>query len=242
MKDIVKLQKLLFNLSHMYPIFLTFKISEQRLYLPLFSIIRGVTMDGFPNANVTSYEQIRDTIKTGDLLFASGNSLMSAMIKGATNSVWSHIAFIVRLDVIDRIMVMESVETIGVRTVPLSNYVRNYNGSGQGYLGKLMLARYQDFPTDSLSNLSKEAVDLLGYPYNTQEVLKIAARIGMNAFGFDKTSPEVISQRAFICSEYVYICYKSIGISINYNQEGFIAPADFARSTKVKPLSYITTL
>ncbi|HHF7372519.1 hypothetical protein [Legionella bozemanae] len=45
-------------------------------------------MDGFPKVSVTGYEQIRDTIKTGDLLFASGNSLMSSMIKGATNSVW----------------------------------------------------------------------------------------------------------------------------------------------------------
>ncbi|MCE0722968.1 MULTISPECIES: YiiX/YebB-like N1pC/P60 family cysteine hydrolase [Legionella] len=198
-------------------------------------------MDGFPNVSVNSYEQIRDTIKTGDLLFASGNSLMSTMIKGATNSVWSHVAFIVRLESIDRIMIMESVETLGVRTVPLSSYVRNYNGSGQGYPGRLMLARHQDFPTDSLANLSKQAVDLLGYPYDTEEILKIAARIGMSAFGFDKTSPEVISQHAFICSEYVFICYKSIGITINYNPKGFIAPADFASSPKVKPMSYIVS-
>lgn len=97
-------------------------------------------MDGFSrnisNVNTNNYDQIRDTIKTGDLLFASGNSLMSSMIKGATNSVWSHVAFIVRLEAIDRIMIMESVETVGVRTVALSNYVRNYNGSGQGYPGK----------------------------------------------------------------------------------------------------------
>ncbi|VEB35806.1 YiiX/YebB-like N1pC/P60 family cysteine hydrolase [Legionella cherrii] len=197
--------------------------------------------EDFPNVNTSSYDQIRDTLKTGNLLFASGNSLMSSMIKGATNSVWSHIAFIVRLEAIDRIMVMESVETIGVRTVPLSSYVRNYNGSGKGYPGRLMVAGYQDFPTNSLTNLSKQAVDLLGYPYNTEEILKIAARIGMDAFGFDNTSPEVTSPHAFICSEYVAICYKSVGITIDYNQDGFIAPADFARSPQVQPISYIAT-
>ncbi|KTD67043.1 MULTISPECIES: YiiX/YebB-like N1pC/P60 family cysteine hydrolase [Legionella] len=197
--------------------------------------------EDFPNVSTSGYEQIRDTIKTGDLLFASGNSLMSSMIKGATNSVWSHIAFIVRLEAIDRVMVMESVETIGVRTVPLSSYVRNYNGSGQGYPGRLMIAHYQNFPIDAFANLSKQAVDLLGYPYNTEEILKIAARIGMDAFGFDKTSAEVTSPHAFICSEYVAICYKSAGITIDYNQEGFIAPADFARSPEVQPMSYIAT-
>lgn len=201
----------------------------------------GFSQQTFPNVNTNNYSQIRDTIKTGDLLFASGNSLMSSMIKRATNSVWSHIAFIVRLEAIDRIMIMESVETVGVRTVALSNYVHNYNGSGQGYPGKIMLARYQDFPIHSFSNLSKQAVDLLGYPYNTEEILRIAARIGMNAFGFDNTSPEVISSHSFICSEYVYTCYKSVGITIDYNQEGFIAPADFARSPKIKPLCFIAT-
>ena len=63
--------------------------------------LKGVTMDGFsqdfPTIATSNYSQIRDTIKTGDLLFASGNSLMSSMIKGATNSVWSHVAFIIQL-------------------------------------------------------------------------------------------------------------------------------------------------
>ncbi|KTC89601.1 YiiX/YebB-like N1pC/P60 family cysteine hydrolase [Fluoribacter dumoffii] len=201
----------------------------------------GFPQDNFPDVGASKYDHVRSSLHTGDLLFASGNSLMSAMIKGATNSVWSHIAFIVRLENIDRIMVMESVETIGVRTVPLSNYVRNYNGRGQGYPGRLLIARYQGFPTDSFANLSKQAVDLLGYPYNTEEILKIAARIGMNAFGFDNASPEVSSTHAFICSEYVSICYKSVGITIDYNSQGFIAPADFARSPKVIPMSYIDT-
>lgn len=199
-------------------------------------------MDGFPNVVTSNYEQIRNTIKTGDLLFASGTSLMSSMIKGATKSVWSHVAFIIYLEEVDRYMVMESVETIGVRTIPLSNYVRNYNGSGKGYPGKLMLAHYQNFPSENISNLSKQAVDLLGYPYNTNQILEIAARIGMDSFGFNSASPEIISQHAFICSEYVYICYQSVGISVDYNQQGYIAPADFARSPKVKPTCFIKTV
>src|SRR5580698_7008054 len=107
--------------------------------------MNNLPKEGFPNVGVSNYEQIRDSIQSGDLLFGSGSSLMSSMIKGATNSVWSHVAFIIRLEVINRIMVMESVETIGVRTIPLSNYINNYNGSGKGYPGRLMLARYQNF-------------------------------------------------------------------------------------------------
>lgn len=201
----------------------------------------GFSQEYFPKINTSNYHQIRDTIETGDLLFASGSSLMSSMIKGATNSIWSHVAFIVRLQEIDRIMVMESVETVGVRTIALSNYVSNYNGSGRGYPGKLMLARHKNFSINSFSNLSKQAIDLLGYPYNTEEILKIAARIGMNAFGFDNTNPAVISAHALICSEYVFICYKSVGITIKYNHKGFIAPADFAGSPEINPICFIET-
>ncbi len=37
-----------------------------------------------------------------------------------------------RLDEIDRVMVLESIEGKGVRTVPLSEYVKNFKGTGQG--------------------------------------------------------------------------------------------------------------
>ena len=47
----------------------------------------------------------------------------SQMIQAATDSIWSHVAFVVRLEVIDRIMVLESLEPVGVRTVPLSKYL-----------------------------------------------------------------------------------------------------------------------
>lgn len=32
-----------------------------------------------------------------------------------------------------------------------------------------------------------------------------------------------------ICSEYVWECYRTPGINIEYDRRGFIAPADFAR-------------
>lgn len=198
-------------------------------------------MNGFPAISIDQYDQIRSSINSGDLLLCSGNSMMSEMIKGATQSVWSHVAFVIHLEIIDRIMVLESVESIGVRTVPLSSYVRNYNGSGAGYPGRIMIARHQDFQPQDISNLSQQAVDLLGYPYNTTETLRIAARIGMEAFGFDKSSPEIAPKNEYICSEYVEICYDSVGIDIPYNKDGYITPADFANCPKVNPLFFIAT-
>ena len=67
-------------------------------------------MDGFPHLPRKNYHEIRHEIRSGDILLCSGQSLFSTMIQKATNSVWSHVAFILRLDMIDRIMVLESVE------------------------------------------------------------------------------------------------------------------------------------
>lgn len=198
-------------------------------------------MDDFPNLSIQKYQQIRHEVQSGDILLCSGNSLFSNMIQKATRSAWSHVAFILRLDVIDRIMVLESVESIGVRTVPLSNYVNDYNATGSGYPGRLLLARHSEFEEKNIIKLSKFATDLLGYPYGTEEILRIAARISMNSMGFKYKKPELIPNREFICSEYVHICFQSIGIDIEHDTQGFISPADFAKCEKIRALSFIET-
>lgn len=187
------------------------------------------------------YDQLRSQIKSGDILLCSGSSLFSNMIKQATNSVWSHVGFILRLDVIDRILVLESVESIGVRAVPLSSYAKDYNGTGTGYPGKVLIARHQELQQKNIANLSKIATDFLGYPYATDEIVRIAARIGAGTIGVNHLET-VQPRKEFICSEYAYVCFKSVGITIEYNPLGFIAPADFARCPGVKAISLMDTV
>jgi hypothetical protein len=81
-----------------------------------------LSINEFPNLNAYNYGKIRQDIKSGDLLLASGTSVFSQLIQHVTKSIWSHVAFILRVDSIDRIMVLDSIESIGVRTVPLSSY------------------------------------------------------------------------------------------------------------------------
>lgn len=198
-------------------------------------------MEAFPPLPVKHYDEWRKQIRSGDILLCSGTSLFSSLIQKATNSMWSHVAFVLRLDTIDRIMVLESVETIGVRTVPLSHYVRDYNGSGQGYPGRIMLARHHDVKEENIAKLSRAAINFLGYPYRSEEIAHIAARISLQTLGATSQAKDADTLRAFICSEYAHTCFQSIGVSIAYNPTGFIAPADFARNEKVKPLCYLQT-
>ena len=99
----------------------------------------------FPTEPCSKYIEIRREINSGDLLLCSGTSVFSSMIQAATKSIWSHVGFVMYLDSIDRVMVLESVESIGVRTVSLSKYLYDYDSRGNPYPGRITVARHRGF-------------------------------------------------------------------------------------------------
>lgn len=202
---------------------------------------QNISSNSFANAPLREYAQVRPLIKSGDILLCSGTSTFSKLIQQTTGSMWSHVAFIIYLENIDRHMVMESVESIGVRTVPLSHYIENYNGTQKGYPGRILIARHNQFDTACINKLSAHAVDLLGYPYHTEEILQIAARLLEEKVGSPKAVTPPTPSKSYICSEYAYECYRSIGINIHHDPAGFITPSDFSKDPHVTALSFITT-
>ncbi len=73
---------------------------------------------------VLSYANLRTKLKSGDLLFASGDYLVSKAIQKVTGSPWSQVGIAFCLDSINRILLLESVEDMGARFAPLSKYLR----------------------------------------------------------------------------------------------------------------------
>ena len=140
-----------------------------------------------------------------------------------------------RLDAIDRVMVLESVESIGVRTVPLRKYLLDYDNQNHPYPGGIVIARHSGFAAPrNLKLFGQFAADLFGYPYDNDELAKIAYRI------MTKSHRKARQQdREYICSEYVWKCYNQLGIKINHDPRGFIAPADFARANEVELLAVL---
>jgi hypothetical protein len=183
------------------------------------------------NNEIKDYDSHRHLIKSGDILMCSGTSLFSKLIQRFTKSKWSHVAFVLRMPSIDRIMVLESVESMGVRAVTLSSYLKDYNGTGERYPGELVIARHSQMQESLIYNLSKNAVDLLGHPYDPQEIMRITARIAASKVA-DLPCTIRDKNKDFICSEYVDECYRSIGIIVEQSC-GFIAPSDFANDRNV---------
>lgn len=181
-----------------------------------------------------TYDEARPLIRSGDLLLCQGQSIFARLIRHATGSEWSHVGCILRVDAIERLLVLESVESLGVRAVPLSSYVTNYNGTGYGYKGRIFVGRHADFSpalAPAFTAFSQRAIDLLGSSYDTTSILRIAARVLAVDVGYQP--PALGQDKSYICSEYVWEIYKAFGIVLAYGQGGFIAPRDFAEAPDV---------
>ena len=192
----------------------------------------------FQTSRAVAYSLARSQIRNGDILLGHGRALFSRAIQAATRSPWSHVAFIWKLDAIDRILVLESVETFGVRAISLSTKI-NGGSTGRPYRGDLLVARHRDFESlvddAAMSRMTAFAVDRLGCRYDPGEVIQIAARIMAGSLRL----PVENRHRAgntYVCSEFAAECYQAIGIEIPWNRRGFISPADFAADPKVDPV------
>lgn len=178
-----------------------------------------------------AYDPFRATARDGDIMLCSGSAVFSTLIQKATGSIFSHVGFVMWLRSIDRLMVLESVESIGVRTVPLSSYLINYNGSGAGYPGRVLIARHADIANVPLNaGFGQFAVDRFGFPYDTDEIIRIATHI---ASGGLLAGGNLQDAREYICSEYAAACFRSLGIAVQQRNQGFIAPSDFAADPQI---------
>lgn len=164
------------------------------------------------------YNGIRAKLKSGDILFTSGDYLISKAIQKMTGSPWSHVGIVFRLDSIDRVLLLESVEDMGVRFAPLSKYLNDYE-NGKPYKGCAVLARCIDVTSETVKGLSTFGIDELTQPYDKDEIAKIMARITL---GIGKKERD----REYICSELVYECFARAGKEFAYNKKGFISPED----------------
>lgn len=174
---------------------------------------------------ITAYPQLRSKLRTGDLLFASGDYLLSQAIQRVTESPWSHVGVIVRLKDIDRVLLLESVEDSGVRFAPLSKYTRDYE-DGKPYRGRLAVGRVSDIQPAALADVTRFGVDELTRPYDKDEVAKILARV---ALGVGKKERD----REYICSELVYECFARAGREFQFDAKGFISPGMIWKDPKV---------
>jgi|GEM_PF-682014 len=202
----------------------------------------AVTAEQFRALTPTPYLKARADMRTGDILLFHSENLAARAIEYFTESLWCHAAFVLVLKEFDRVFLLESVDKIGVQMLPISHKINGMPARPNPYPGKLLLARYKDFPFDDgqrVGEMTKVALDRLGYPYSMAELARIAQRIALRMVGRFVPGNLEESDR-YICSEYVAMCYATMGIHLQPDQDGFIAPGDIANDPNIFAVHALT--
>jgi hypothetical protein len=204
----------------------------------------AVPNDALKEFKPQPYKAVRAMVRDGDLLLCSTDHAFARLIKWSTRSPWSHVAMAFRLEEIDRVIVLECVEKIGVRAVPFSNFVAKSPLGAKPYPGKILLARHKGMAAKSrqapLKRMAEFAFDRLGDRFSQIEMAKIALRIAVSRFDL-RLHPSLAPKDEFICSEYVARSFAKLGIEFPWDGRGFIAPADIAADPRVEPVAQVRT-
>jgi hypothetical protein len=204
----------------------------------------AIEPDALERLRPQPYGDIREEVRDGDLLLCSANDSFSRLIRWATKSPWSHVAIAYRLEEIDRVIVLECVEKIGVRAVPLSSFISRTSNGVHPYPGRILLARHQGMAAKSRRKpwrkIADFAFDRLGDQFSGIEICKIALRIAASRFGW-RLPARLGPKDEFICSEYVARCFKAVGVEIPWDGLGFVAPCDIAADPRVEAVAQIRT-
>jgi uncharacterized protein YycO len=168
--------------------------------------------------NQRNYETIRNDFQTGDLVFFSGNHWLSNLIRLRSSGAWSHVGIVIKIEEINRLFLVESILEVGVRMIPLSFLVKNYDGHKNPYDGRVAWARYEHLTPEQSLSIKEFAVDNLSKQYDNKEYYRILWR---TIVGKEK----VFHDDKYTCSEYVREAFKHAGIYLKYERGDFISPS-----------------
>ncbi len=184
-----------------------------------------------------NYTALRDNLRTGDIVLFSGKGGISAGIKWATLSRWSHVGMVVRLDRYDFVTLWESTTLSnvkdldshtarkGVQLVPLSKRVEKY--SGEIAIRQLSGVTLGEQDIQSLMQLRRE---ISGRPYEKRmlELIK-AAWDGPGGHNEEDLS-------SLFCSELVAEAYQRLGLLDESKPSNEYTPADFSQDGELSLL------
>ncbi len=174
------------------------------------------------------YSEIRDKLRTGDIVLFSGKGLVSTVIKRFTRSPWSHVGMVIRSIELDMLLLWESTtlskvkdvrsDTLkqGVQLVALGERISAYDGT-------VAVRQLEDTCVNGkrLEALKEFRAEIKDRPYEESklELLKSAYD---GPFGHNEEDLSSI-----FCSEMVAEAYQRMGFLTEDTSSNEYDPADF---------------
>lgn len=185
---------------------------------------------------MVNYQDIRDTLQTGDIVLYSGHTLFSLAIKLSIKSNWSHCGMVIKLEEHNFLSIWESTlltgikdldsgtHKRGVQLLPLSDRINKYKGGIA--IRRLLGVKFDENDHNKLTLLRKELAKK-DYDFDIIEMFK-------SAYDGDRgANTEDLS--AIFCSELLAEAYQSMGLLDEAYPSNEFTPADFSEK-KILPL------
>ncbi len=174
--------------------------------------------------NMQNYEHLRSDLQTGDLLFFSGDHWISSLIRVRSRSAWSHLGFVIKIEEMDRVFLVESVLETGVRMIPMSNVFKDYDGQNEPYGGRIAWARYRSIADseEKKQKIKEFCLDNLSKQYDHSEYYRMLWRtfIGLR---------EIFEDNKYTCAELVRSAFLYADLLPPKERSYFISPGAFWR-------------
>lgn len=181
---------------------------------------------------INSYMRISSSLKTGDILFFSGNSFFSKMIKLCTRSHWSHVGMVYVNEnsqtfcwESDKESASSNLSQLGVRFIPIEEKIESYSG-------EVAVKRLEGLAQGDLLKLH-DAITKVSFEFKNRPYEKSSIELFQAAYDgpFGDNVEDVSS---LFCSELIATVYQLAGLlplcppGLPSNE---YTPADFDRIT-----------
>ncbi|MBL7725089.1 MAG: hypothetical protein JNK27_13135 [Chitinophagaceae bacterium] len=188
---------------------------------------KSLTKKELKEIPVMPYEKVRDFLETGHIFFSSGSYTFSGIIQRLTKSVWSHVAIVYKDAQLGRILVLEAEPYVGIRLIPLSNYLRNYKGKKRPYKGQVVVAKLNfNLEDEKLKKAISFGLDELTRPYDNWEIIRIMTRILFKVGRKEKN-------KSYICSELVRDAFAKAGVIFKMN-DTYVSPQEIWTDQRIE--------
>lgn len=187
-----------------------------------------------------TYEELKDTLKTGDLILFSGRYEISKIVDRLEGSKWSHVTMVVRLDGYDEPLLYEATaltnlpnlldnsHVTGPKVVKLIDRLETYGDDLVPYEPPVYAVRRLEKPLapDSEAILKKILTDLHGLPNPSTNRMIYEVLIGR--YLHIKTSMKDIT-----CSGFIALTYEKLGLLKGKMPINGYVPKDFSTDEKL---------
>lgn len=191
--------------------------------------------------DTVKYDDIKDTLKTGDIILFSGQYEMSKLVQTIEDSKWSHVAMVMRLPEYDFPLLYEATDLVnlpdllhndyitGPKVVDLKKRLETYGDDLVPYKAPVYSIRRLEkpLPADSSKKLKDLLNELHGLPNPSSLDMVLGTLLGR--YLHIKSDSKSIT-----CSGFIALTYEHLGLIKGDMPINGYAPKDFSTDGDLK--------